>query len=210
MKKTNMKIAIIGAGYGGELIAEYFNKSPEAFYDFFGNPEIKFYDEFKGQHPSEITDDEMIIISSSNMPFRRRIFSSFERSRFININRSLCDVNMGFGNVIFPGAIFDYFHKIGDNNIISLGCLINHHCEIGDGNLLGPGCMLSGHVKIGNNCLIGSGVIFEPHVNIGNDVVICSGSVVVGDIKNKTHIRGEKKLDSISVYQGGRIVSGKS
>lgn len=195
-----MKIAIIGEGKIGEIIKCWLlNK--------FKDIEIEFFDETKGRHPREITD-EKIIISSGHMNFRRRIFKDFPREQFININRSIYDDNdlcMGVNNLIFPNVHFDMFHEIGDNNVISSGSIINHHCKIGSGNLFGPACIMSGSVNIGNNCTFGSGIIIQPYVTIGDNVTIPSGTVITGNIVSNSRIL-VKMNKYKNIYQGERII----
>src|SRR4030043_2280430 len=104
-----MNIAIIGDGKAGAVIKKWFDEHDCAH-------KIEFFDETKGRHPHEITD-EKIIVSSGHMKFRRRIFMDFPRSQFINVNMSSYIVNMGVNNLIFPNVHFDSFHEIGDNNV---------------------------------------------------------------------------------------------
>ena len=201
-----MKIAIIGAGKGGQLIAAYISDSG-AYDTYFGCLFEMFDDKIEGiRKLSEIPEDYKIIISSSNMPFRRRVFAEFERKRYININRSSYFPSMGVGNIIFPNVEFDYFAEIGDNNVISTSTIINHHCRVGSHNLLGPGCLMSGSVTIGDNCLIGSSVIFEPGVSVGNWCVIASGSVIVGNIPDNSNIMAGKDFKNHGIYQGDRTI----
>ena len=199
-----MKIAIIGEGKGAELIDRHFKEMLDPYE---GKVEWSFFDELKGKPLTEIPEDHKLIISSSNMQFRRRIFAQYPRDRFINVNRSDDGMQqMGFGNLISPNVHFDYFAEIGDNNVISNGTIINHHCKVGSGNLFGTGCMLNGSVTIGDNCTIGAGVIFEPKVRIGNDCVIVSGSVICGDLPTRAKVLVNKTLEYGPIYQGNRII----
>lgn len=196
-----MKIAIIGEGKGGELIAKHLTDEAE-YRSYF-----EFYDDFKGKPISEIPDDFLLFVSSSNMKFRRDVFARFDRERFININRSDYPMAiMGVNNLIFPNVHFDYYSEIGDNNVISNATIINHHCKVGSGNLFGTGCLLNGSVTIGNNNTIGSGVIFEPKVKIGDNTLICSGSVIVGDVPSGSRVIAERNMQYNSVYQGIRVI----
>jgi len=198
-------IAIIGNGKGGQLIAHYFNNKKDSILG--ESCGFEFFDDFKGTPIKKIPDGYKLIISSSNMSFRREVFTKFNRERFINVDRSNNPMQpMGVGNLIFPNVHFDCFSEIGDNNVISNGTIINHHCKVGSGNLFGPGCLLSGSVIIGNNCTIGSGVIFEPNVVIGDNVTIASGSVIVNGIVSCSAVMAIKKLESSSVYQGNRTI----
>lgn len=197
----NMKIAIIGNGKGGQVIVKYLT-------DEYGHAcEYRFFDDFKGTPISEIPDDYLLIVSSSNMKFRREVFTRFDRERFINIDRSDNPMtSMGTNNLIFPNVHFDYFAEIGDNNVISNGTIINHHCKVGSGNLFGTGCLLNGSVTIGDNNTIGSGVIFEPNVKIGDNTLISSGSVIVGDIPSGSRVIAVREMANNSVYQGSRLI----
>lgn len=198
-------IAIIGNGKGGELIARYLDE----MYMQYSNEmyRYEFFDDFNSKPLADIPESYRLVISSSNMPFRRRIFSMFPKGRFINIMRSNTSMlECGTSNIVFPKVHFDYFASIGDNNVISSGIIINHHCKIGSGNLFGTGCLLNGSVTIGNNNSIGSGVIIEPKVKIGDNVLISSGSVIVGDIPSGTRIIAGREMKCNSVYQGNRLI----
>lgn len=199
------KLAILGGGRGGQLIAETINN------DIYGERyEIEFYDDYSEMGIRDVPDDCYIIISIGlRMDIRRKWFGMFDCNRFINSNRSEYMVNMGVGNVIFPNAHFDLFHKIGDNNVISSGTIINHHCKVGSGNLFGPGCLLSGSVEIGDNCTFGSGVIIEPNVRIGNNTSVASGTVITKDVLENVRILARRNMQHSSVFQGERMVKAK-
>lgn len=199
-----MKIAIIGDGKGAELIKRYLTEETDQLDRI---ESFECFDDNKGKGIDQIPKDYYLIISSSNMKFRRDIFALFPTDRFININRSAYPMQpMGKGNLIFPNVHFDYFAEIGHNNVISNGTIINHHCKVGSGNLFGTGCLLNGSVIIGNNCTIGAGVIFEPKVKVGNDAFIVSGSVICGDIPARARVLVDKNREYGPIYQGGRII----
>jgi NDP-sugar pyrophosphorylase family protein len=186
-----MKIKILTAGKGAELIMRYLNEEdPFTDYDFelyddIAKGGVMGYPIVGGLSDADIKKGDYVIIgTSTHMALRRNLFDKYrDKATFITINRSNLDSGrVGQGNIIFPNVSFDYDSTIGGNNVISAGTVITHHCKIGDSNLFGPGCLLSGSVVIGNNCTFGSGIVFEPNVKIADGVTIPSGAVVVGDV----------------------------
>lgn len=208
---------IIGGGNGADLVIEYVLRGygPCVILDDFrygtGDAPLLKHD-FPVIGPIDEQMQKMldsdppciwsVFISSSNMPFRRRVFEKYKNAAaFMNVvNSDICrTVSIGRSNIIFNGVTVGEFCVIGDNNVISSGSVINHHCKIGSGNLFGPGVMLSGSVTIGDNNTFGTGIFIEPGVVIGDNCSIASGSIIVGSIPSGSRVVA-KRDPSMAVY----------
>lgn len=89
---------------------------------------------------------------------------------------------MGFGNLICPGAHVGPYAILGDNNIINTHAIIEHEVTLGSHIHIAPASCILGRAMIGDLCIVGSGATILDKVKVCQDVQIGAGSVVLDDI----------------------------
>ena len=99
-------------------------------------------------------------------------------------------VEIGFGNLICPGAHVGPYAKLGDNNIINTHAIIEHESTVGSHTHLAPASRVLGRATVGDLCMIGAGATILDRVNLIQGVQIGAGSVVLDDIAlpNSVHV----------------------
>jgi len=210
-KKEKNKILIIGAGNGGEVVADILlnNRKNEivGFLDdnpkisknkLMGKPVLGKIDNIDELYKNK-KFDTVIISITSNMEVRRKIFEKLKSKNYkmINAIHPKAYINptadIGEGNVICAFVHVGYCAKIGNNSLISANSDIEHHNKIGSHILFGPGVMTSGDVTIGDNCSLGTGVNIEPHIRIGDNVAIASGFTIISNVPSNTTLKAKVK-----------------
>lgn len=99
-------------------------------------------------------------------------------------------VKIGYGTVVFAGAVIQPDTKIGKHSIINTSASVDHDCVIGDFCHIAPGCHIAGGVQIGDEVFLGIGTAIIPCVSIVSNTVIGAGSTVIDNI------------DDVGVYVG--------
>jgi sugar O-acyltransferase (sialic acid O-acetyltransferase NeuD family) len=100
------------------------------------------------------------------------------------------DASIGDGTMISAGAIVVTAAQIGRGVILNTGCTIDHHCQIGDFVHVAPGVHVGGEVSIGDRTLVGIGAVVAPHCRIGAGCTIGAGAVVIRDVPDHTTVVG--------------------
>jgi sugar O-acyltransferase (sialic acid O-acetyltransferase NeuD family) len=100
------------------------------------------------------------------------------------------DVAIGEGTMISAGAIVVTAAQIGRGVILNTGCTIDHHCRIGDFVHVAPGVHVGGEVSIGDLTLVGIGAVVLPRCRIGAGCTIGAGAVVVSDVPDGITVVG--------------------
>lgn len=215
MKDKTERVLIVGAGNGGELIANLLEKDKTkvvaGFVDDSDDLQNKTVEGYKVLGKlSDIPElknkekfDSMIISIATDMPVRRKIYEEYkDKFKFINtIHPSAViddKVKMGVGNMIHSAAHIGFKAEIGNNNVLATGSNIEHHNKLGDGCLIAPHCSTSGGVEIGDNVVLGIGVAVQWFVKIGSNVNVASGKTVFFDIpdnkKSKSIIKATENV----------------
>lgn len=104
-------------------------------------------------------------------------------------------IAMGYGNVIYPGAVLTKDITIGNFNTINMNVTIGHDVAIGDYNVINPGVAISGNINIQNEITIGTGTNIVQGLTIGSGSFIGAGSVVIENIKEKESVSGNFAID---------------
>jgi len=107
------------------------------------------------------------------------------------------DATVGFGNVIFAGAVINPNATIGDHCIINTHATIEHDCIIESGVHISPGATLGGGVRVGVLSWVGIGACVRHQTSIGHYVIIGAGAAVVNDISDYSTAIG---VPAISQY----------
>ncbi|WP_041577437.1 acetyltransferase [Bdellovibrio bacteriovorus] len=201
------KIAIIGSGDLGQLIAHHLTAS--------GNFEIAgFFDDYKdpnelvGHHPviggiEDIVSNHasgkfsalFMAIGYKHMSVRESLFSRFSKTiGFESFVHSSCWVDptchLGSGVVVLPGCVLDRGVSLKDNVLLNVGCVIAHDSSVGEGSFFGPRVSVAGFTAVGRNCFIGIGTVIKDNIVICDSAQTGAGAVVC------------KSIDTPGVYLG--------
>jgi sugar O-acyltransferase (sialic acid O-acetyltransferase NeuD family) len=190
-----MKLAIIGAGELGKLIAHHaVNDSGyelAGYYDDFvtnetfnGSPVLGKCDKIFSDHKQGIFDELMIGIGYDHMKPRSNYFEKFYPAiPFANIIHSSAYIDpscsLGKGIFILPGTVLDFEVIIGNNVLINTGGIIAHHSKVLNHTFIAPAVQVAGLVTIHECCFIGIGATIIDCINIAKGSVIGAGSVVI-------------------------------
>lgn len=94
------------------------------------------------------------------------------------------------GTCIFPLAVVNANTRIGEFAIINTHATVEHDCRIGDFAHISPGAILAGNVSVGNSSHIGAGAIIKEGVTIGSNALIGAGAVVLSDVPDGDTVVG--------------------
>ncbi len=95
-------------------------------------------------------------------------------------------VEIGWGSVVFAGAVVNSGTRIGRGVIVNTGASVDHDCELGDLVHVAPGAHLAGGVRVGERAHIGIGACVIQGLEIGADAVIGAGAAVLCSIASGT------------------------
>lgn len=118
-----------------------------------------------------------------------RIRDVFPRSLFPNLcasalipDKEQALIQMGEGNVFFPGTSFTTHINIGNHNHFNQGASVSHDVVIGDFNTFSPGVRIAGSVRVGSDTFWGVNALAIHNVIIPDQCIIGAGAVVVTSI----------------------------
>lgn len=192
------KLAIYGAGGGGQDIQDIFETDPR-----WAGREIVFLDD--GKPSGTVVNgrkivgglealrryavDEIDVVIGVGLPqSRRRIADSVTASgyRFASICCATAlvraNAEIGTGVIVSPLAFVNRNTVIGDHVLINVGAIIGHDVAIGAWSVVSPGVMLLGGVKVGAEVELGSGAVVLPGLTIGARAKIAMGATVFRDV----------------------------
>ena len=188
--KEMRKLAIIGAGGHGKVVADIALKS--------GYSEIVFLDDDENIHEyggylvvgksaeaGKLDADIIVGIGSSSV--RKRIQESVAASKIATLIHPDAvvaeDIVMGAGTVVMAGAVINPGARIGMGCIINTCSSVDHDCKVKDYVHIAVGSHLCGAVTVGDGTWIGAGATVSNNVSICSDCMIGAGAVVIDDIK---------------------------
>lgn len=197
-----MKIAIVGAGELGKLLAHHARAikdySITGYYDDFykeahfnGLPVLgKCDDLLPGYQRSEF-DAIIIAIGYYRMAARVHYYNFFKgKVPFANIIHPSCYVDesctLGEGICLMPGCTLDYAAEIEDNVLLNTGVTIAHHSKISKNSFLGPAVKIAGYVNVGEACFLGIGSTIIDCLKIADGSIIGAGAVVIKDTQKNS------------------------
>lgn len=184
------KLAIIGAGGHGKVIADIAKKN--------GYKEIVFFDDDEsirkcGAYPvignSNLAGrtDADVIVGIGNAAVRKKIQESIPDEKLVTLIHPEAvvtkDVVIGPGTVVMAGVVINPGTHIGKGCIINTCSSVDHDCEVGDYVHIAVGGHLCGTVTVGAGTWIGAGAIVSNNVSVCSDCMIGAGAVVVNSIK---------------------------
>ncbi len=208
-----MKLAIIGAGELGKLIAHHAVTGPgfeiAGYYDDFvqapafnGSPVLGNCERIPGDFEKKVFDQLFIGIGYDHRKPRAAYFERFRgKIPFANIIHPSAYVDPGcrLGNGVFllPGVVLDFGVVIEDNVLINTGGIIAHHSTVQQHSFIAPGVQVAGLVTIGPSCFIGTGATIVDEINIAEGSIVGAGAVVISNTKK----------NSVSVGVPARIIN---
>ena len=184
------KLAIIGAGGHGKVIADIARKN--------GYKEIVFLDDDesirecggcpvtgKSSEAGMINAD--VIVGIGNADVRERMQELILEEKLVTLIHPDAvvaeDVVIGAGTVVMAGTVINPGTRIGKGCIINTCSSVDHDCAVGDYVHIAVGSHLCGTVNVGDGTWIGAGAIVSNNITICSDCMIGAGAVVVNDIQ---------------------------
>lgn len=194
------KLAIIGAGHLGQLIAHHTIENQElvlaGFYDdfrvkgkFVGSAKILgSLHQIREDYENEIFDQLIIGIGYKHMQLRKSLYEEYKgKIPFANIihSKAIVDVSveLGEGNVILPGCVLDMNVQVGNNVFFNPTCVIAHDSIIGSHSFLAPAVNIAGFVGIGDACFLGIATTIIDHVDICDFVQTGAATTITKSIQ---------------------------
>lgn len=193
------KLAIIGAGDLGQLLAHYLSLDSEfglvGFYDDFAEPQVQRgklkvlggLNKIKDDFTNKFFDVLLMGIGYKHLAFRRQIFDELSAQiPFAKFIHPSCHVDssaqIGDGTVLLPGCIIDRQVKIGANCLLNLACSISHDSQIDDNCFLAPRVAVAGFVKIGADSFFGINSTVIDNLSLCPSIQSGGGSVIINNI----------------------------
>ncbi len=182
------RIAIIGAGGHGAIVA-----------DILGDRAAGFVDDAPALHGTtvlglrvfasldEIEHDGVIVAIGDNV-VRRRLTERAVRAgeslaTAIHPSASVArSAGIGAGSMLCAGSIVLPRVTLGHGVILNTKASVDHDCVIGDFTHIAPAATLGGRVRVGIDTLIGPGATIVSGVSIGSRTVIGAGAVVLRSV----------------------------
>jgi len=194
------KIAIIGAGDLGQLIAHHApqcsNLSVVGYFDDYANknslvrglPVLGLIKDTESFFALGKFDSLMIGIGYNHMKFRKDTFESFSGkipfeklihpSSFVDPS-----VVIGEGSFVLPGCTIDVGSKLGNNVLLNTGSTIAHDTTICNHSFLAPAVAVAGKTIINECCILGINCTIIDNLLIGKNIRIGAGSLVLKNIE---------------------------
>ncbi|RJE70853.1 NeuD/PglB/VioB family sugar acetyltransferase [Reichenbachiella sp. MSK19-1] len=189
------KIAIIGAGDLGQLIAKNIvctNETIAGYYDDFAQLGSQSTDYPILGRTDSILDDYnkggfthlVIAVGYKHMNFRANLFQKFRNDiPFHNVIHPSVyidkTVTLGQGIVIFANCTIDFGSSIGDNVLLNTSVNISHDSMVGDHSFLGPCVAMAGFVTVGRKCFIGINTTIIDNLTLCNQTQTGGGTVLI-------------------------------
>ena len=169
-----MKIAILGAGGHGQVIASVLALDPDI--------EYQYYDD-KLDYPDIVESSGLFIVGIGDNAIRAEVFYSidgqpqtvFHPSVIIPFPRVI-----GEGTCVNAGVIINTGVQIGGNVIINTGAIVEHHCIIHNHAHIAPGAVLCGGGEIGEGALVGANATVLPGMKVPEWSTVRAGSLYDG------------------------------
>ena len=203
MQKTHKKLAIIGAGGHGKVVAatalaaarwtEIVFLDDEAEGEILGLPVIGCTGlAGMGVLPAEYD----LAVAVGGNAVRERLCRRFAALGFtlpviIHPTAVIAPaVEIGAGSVIFAQAVIQPCCRIGDGAIVNTAATIDHDCILGGFVHISPGAHLAGGTQIGGGSWIGIGACTRQQIKIGANVIVGAGAAVVSDVSDGLTVVG--------------------
>jgi len=194
------KVAIIGAGDLGRLIAHHISQcgdySAVGFFDDFAEegsfimelPVLGPLSRINDQFETGLFDQLMIGIGYNHMAFRRSVFETYASSiPFATLihNSAYVDpsVKIGQGCFVLPGCTVDANAELGENVLLNTASVVAHDSTIGSHTFLAPAVAVAGKTQIGDCCILGINCTVIDNLRIHPNIRIGAGAVVLSNLE---------------------------
>lgn len=204
-----IKIAGIGAGGHGQVIADLILESPDyllaAWIDhqldlhgslIAGAPVLGADDKISSLRALGITHVFIGVGSIGNTQLRKKISmltldAGLKHPVILAPSAVVSKLaKIAQGTCIFPLAVVNANSHIGEFAIINTHATVEHDCSLGNFVHIAPGAILAGNVRIGDSSHIGAGAIIKEGVVIGSHAMIGAGAVVISDVSDHDTVVG--------------------
>ena len=198
------KIIVVGAGNTiDELFPIIKNISNKNKYKIVGilDDDKKFFKKnYKGvpihigiENAKKFKNCEFVfgIGSYKNKNSREKIFKkmNIDKEYFPNIIDSAVrienNVNLGFGNIIYPYTVICSGTKIENFCVLTYSTIIAHNVKIGSFTLVGSRTSILNNSVIGKEVFFGANTLVAENIKIGDSARIIMGSVVMNNVLKK-------------------------
>ncbi|WP_286263320.1 acetyltransferase [Thalassotalea atypica] len=189
------RLAIIGAGGHGKVVADCAEKADEYDEIFFIDAIYPNTTQVLHWHIKASSEDWQKYINSAdfvvaigNNETRLRLTKELieRNANVVSIIHPSAQVSsystIGQGTVIFANAVINCSTELGIANIINTSATVDHDCKIGDGSHVCPGAHIAGGVNLGKHCWVGIASAIIQCVNITNNVTIGAQACVLNNI----------------------------
>lgn len=195
------KLAIIGAGDLGQLIAYYAEEDNQyivvGFFDD-NKTELNATDNHKilgklsdiiPMYQKGLFDCILIGIGYRNIDIREKVFADFYgKVPFGKIIHSSCFVSSSSrieeGCVLLPGCIIDRNVIIEANVFMNIAVTVAHDSIVRKNSFFASSVAIAGCSVIGEKCFLGMNCTIIDNITIGNAVQLGGGAVVIKNIIN--------------------------
>jgi sugar O-acyltransferase (sialic acid O-acetyltransferase NeuD family) len=195
-----IKVAIIGAGDLGRLIAHHIsqcgNYSAVGFFDDYAEagtftmdiPVLGALSQTKDHFNAGKFDQLIIGIGYNHMAFRKSVFETYAGSipfaTLIHKNAFVDpSVRIGQGCFILPGCTLDAHTELGENVLLNTAAVVAHDSIIGSHSFIAPSVAIAGKTHIGECCILGINCTVIDNLRIHPFIRIGAGAVVLSNLE---------------------------
>lgn len=197
------RIALLGAGGHGKVVADAALRSGWRHVDFFDDAWPNR--DKNGPWPvvgncsallERLSDYEGVLVSLGDCRARWERQVEFEAAgaRLATVIHPSATVSdhafVGAGTVVMAGAVVQVGASIGSACIVNTGATVDHDCILEAAVHIAPGANLAGNVTVGHGSWIGIGAAVKQGIAIGSGVLIGAGAVVVQSVPDDQTLIG--------------------
>lgn len=197
------KIAVIGAGGHGKVVAEIAELMGVETIVFFEKNFSKKRQVLRWQcvgSDAEIFGQleyfDGVFVAVGDNKIRSEIIMKLKKAsaKIITLIHPAAAISrsasIGAGTVVMANVVVNADAKIGNGVILNTASTVDHDCMVDDFAHISPGAHLSGGVAVGKQSWIGAGAVVKHDITIGNQVIIGAGAAVTSDIDSNSKAVG--------------------
>jgi sugar O-acyltransferase (sialic acid O-acetyltransferase NeuD family) len=214
MSNKMIRLAILGAGGHGRVVADIAETNGWKFIDFYDdNLTLKNAVIQSWTVVGNIDDllsswskyDGVFVAIGDNRQRKDKIemFRNAD-ANLINLIHSTASISryssIGSAVVIMAGAVINTGVIIGSGSIINTNASVDHDCFLGESVHVSPGACLGGGVKVGSCSWLGIGSSVKQNIVLGSDVIVGAGAAVVSNFADGSIVVGvpAKKIKHVA------------